>query len=136
MNAKDLDAETLLHMTHWAHELVHLNFSLLHPCVADGSYVGPCEMDYPHIPSVALVLLMYQAKTTTGDNSFCRAFCRAFCHLVMAGNNKERNECAMNGIKELRKVAPGISHALVTTDNMEDYDASSCDESHGNDMKY
>jgi hypothetical protein len=132
-----LDQETLLHMSHWAHEMVQLNFSLKEPYHPDkdASYVDSYDMKYHHIPNVVLVLLMYKAKTTLEDNSFYRAFYRAFYHLVMAGNNKERNEYVLNGIKELRKVAPGISHALVTTDNMEDYDPSSCDESHGNDMK-
>ena len=138
LDPDSIDQETLLHMSHWAHEIMQLNFSLKEPYHPDkdASCVDSHKMKCHHIPSAVLVFLMHKTKTTLEDNSFHRAFCRAFYHLVMAGNNKERNEYAMNGIKKPRKVAPGISHALLTTDNMEDCNASSCDESHGNNMKH
>jgi len=40
----------------------------------------------------------------------------------------------MNKVRALRKTVPGLSHALLTCDSMEEYDASSCDESHDNNM--
>ena len=67
-----LKEETLLHMAHWAHELVHLNFSLKEPYRPDTTscYEGTYEENCQCIPSKVVVLLMFKAKTTLHDNSF------------------------------------------------------------------
>ena len=89
-----LKEETLLHMAHWAHELVHLNFSLKEPYKPDTTsyYAGRYEEKYHYIPSKVVVLLMFKAKTTLHDNSFFRAFYRAFYRLVTAGDNKDSSK--------------------------------------------
>ena len=116
MKPDELDTETLLHMAHWAHELVSLNFDgLSDPYKAEGSYVSSYDKNFHHIPSIVVVLLMYKAKTTSDDNSFCRAFYRAFYHFISVGDNEKRNACVLDEIKRPRKDLPGISHMLLSS---------------------
>ena len=136
LDEKYITEETLLHMAHWAHELVDLNLSLKEPCRPDttstcaGTHAEKCHC----IPSKVVVLLSFKAKTTMCDNSFFRAFYRAFHRLVTAGNNKERHECAMNEVKALCTAAPGLSHSLLINDNVDAYSASSCNEDQDSNM--
>ena len=131
MKPDELDTETLLHMAHWAHELVSLNFDgLSDPHKAEGSHVSSHDKNFHHVPSIVVVLLMCKAKTTSDDNSFYRAFCRAFYHFILVGDNEKRNAHVLDEIKRLRKDLPGISHMLLSSKDKKVYVPSSDEDSY------